>query len=200
MSGIKPFFVTGDKLKIKLDGKTVAFATNLTCSIQIAHQTPHVLGMYEGVSVEPLSYNVSGSFSIIRYVHNAIGNIGVAPPGVNPLDVGNSAGTWGSGGYGNVLSTIGGINGRAYEALNPASYSQGTSFDIEVYQKFADDANATGTSNVLGVLKIRNARITKADFDVSKKSPGMDRFDFVALYVDGDVTQAQASGTGQQNS
>src|ERR1035437_3837033 len=117
MAGTRPFFITGDKLKILLDGKTVAFATDLTCSIQIAHQTPHVLGMYEAVSVEPLSYNVTGSFSIIRYVHNAIGNIGgTPPPGTNPADAGNSAGTWGTdGGGNNTLSTLGGTGGRAYE-------------------------------------------------------------------------------------
>jgi hypothetical protein len=197
MAGIKPFFITGDKLKIRLDGKTIAFATDLTCSIQIIHQTPHVLGVYEGVSVEPLSYNVSGSFSIVRYVHNAIANIGTAPPGVSPLDVGNSAGTWGSGGYGNVLSTIGGAQGRAHEALDPSTYSQGTTFDIEVYQSIN---GSIAEDSMLGVIKIRSARITKADFGVSKKAPAMDRFDFVALYVDGDVTQAKASGTGQQNS
>jgi hypothetical protein len=53
--------------------------------------------MYEGVSVEPLAYNVSGSFSIIRYVHNAIANIGGTPPnGVSPSDAGNGVGNWGS--------------------------------------------------------------------------------------------------------
>lgn len=194
MAGTKPFFVTGDKLRIILDGKTIAFATDLNCSTQIMHQTPHVLGMYEPVSVEPLSYNVAGSFSIIRYVHNAIANIGGTPPnGVSDLDMGNSAATWGSGGFGNVLSTIGGTGGRAYEALNPNKFSQGTTFDIEVYQH-----NPNG--DPLGIIKIRNARITKADFSINKKSPGQDRFEFVALYVDGDVSQAQSSGSGQQNS
>lgn len=177
-----------------LDGKTIAFATDLMCSIQITTQTPHVLGVYEGVSVEPLSYNVTGSFSIIRYVHNVLANVGgTAPKGTNPLDVGNSAGTWGSGGFGNVLSTIGGTGGRAFEALDPSTYSQGTAFDIEVYQH-----NPNG--DPLGVIKIRSARITRADFSVSKKSLGQDKFEFSALYVDGDVTQAKASGTGQQNS
>ena len=201
MAGIKPFFITGDKIKLIIDGKTAAFATDLVCSVQIAHQTPHVLGMYEGVSVEPLSYNISGSFSIIRYVKNAAGNIGgTPPPGVTPLDVGNSSGTWGSGsGLSNVLSTLGGSSGRAYEALNPATYSQGTTFDIQVYQKFEATPGSAGSEGTLGIINIRSVRITKADFSISKKSPGMDRFEFVALYVDGDAVQAQASGVGQQN-
>lgn len=203
MAGVRPFFVTGDKLKIVLNGKTIAFATDLTCSIQVAHQTPHVLGMYEGVSVEPLSYNVSGSFSIIRYVHNAIANIGGTPPnGVSPSDAGNGVGNWGSvwggGALGNLPSIIGnplsgGSDGRANEALDPSTYSKGTTFDILVYQH-----NPNG--DPLGVIRIRSARISKADFAVNKKSPAQDRFDFVALYVDGDAYQANPSGSGQQNS
>ncbi|CAM6003877.1 unnamed protein product [Sphagnum balticum] len=202
MAGVKPFFVTGDKLKIVLNGKTIAFATDLMCSVQIGHQTPHVLGMYEGVSVEPLSYHVSGSFSIFRYVHNAVANIGGKPPaGVSPTDAGNGVGNWGSvwggGILGNVLSTVGnplnsGSDGRANEALDPSTYSQGTTFDILVYQH-----NPNG--DPLGVLRIRSARITKADFSVNKKSPAQDRFEFVALYMDGDAFQANPSGGGQQN-
>ena len=61
MAGSKPFFVTGANAKLVLNGKTIAFGTDLSCSVVISHQTPHVLGMYEGVSVEPLSYNVGGS-------------------------------------------------------------------------------------------------------------------------------------------
>jgi hypothetical protein len=212
MAGVKPFFLTGDKLKLVLNGKTIAFATDLSCSIQVSHQTPHVLGMYEGVSVEPLAYNVSGSFSIIRYVHNAIANIGGTPPnGVSPSDAGNGVGNWGSvwggGVLNNVLSTIGnpfsgGTDGRANEALDPSTYQTGTTFDILVYQQVANNAADTGstTTDVLGVIRIRSARITRADFSVNKKSPAQDRFEFTALYVDGDAYQANPSGTGQQNS
>jgi len=203
MAGVRPFFVTGANAKIKLNGKTVAFCSDFTCSVQIMHQTPKVLGMYEGVSVEPLGYNVAGGFSIIRYVHNAEANIGGTPPnGVSPSDAGNGVGNWGSVWGGGVLSNLpsvlgnplsGGTDGRANEALDPSTYSQGTTFDIEVYQKQPN-------GDPLGVIKVRSARITRADFSLNKRSPGLDRFEFVALYVDGDAYQANASGTGQQNS
>jgi len=203
MAGVRPFFVTGANAKLKLNGKTLAYCTDFMCSIQIAHQTPKVLGMYEGVSVEPLSYNVSGSFSIIRYVHNAEANIGGTPPnGVASNDAGNGVGNWGSVWGGGVLGNLpsilgnpfsGGTDGRANEALDPSTYQQGTTFDIEVYQH-----NPNG--DPLGVIKVRSARISKADFSVNKRSPGTDHFEFVALYVDGDAYQARPSGTGQQNS
>jgi hypothetical protein len=203
MAGVRPFFLSGANAKIKLNGKTIAFCSDFMCSIQITHQTPKVLGMYEGVSVEPLSYNVAGSFSIIRYVHNAEANIGgVSPKGVALNDAGNGVGNWGSvwGGsaLGNLPSIIGnpfssGADGRANEALDPSKYSQGTTFDIEIYQH-----NPNG--DPLGVYKVRSARISRADFNMSKKSPGMDKFEFVALYVDGDAYVANPSGSGQQNS
>ncbi len=203
MSGVRPFFVTGDKLKIVLNGKTMAFATDLSCSVQVMHQTPHVLGMYEGVSVEPLAYQVNGSFAIIRYVHNAVANIGGTPPnGVSPSDAGNGVGNWGSVWGGGVLNNVvsilgnpfaGGTDGRANEALDPSTFAQGTTFDILVYQH-----NPNG--DPMGVIRIRNVRITKADFGVNKKSPAQDRFEFTALYMDGDAFQANPSGTGQQNS
>jgi hypothetical protein len=206
MSGVKPFFVTGDKIKIVLNGKTMAFATDFNCSVQILTQTPHVLGMYEGTSVEPLGYNVAGSFSIVRYVKNAAGNIGGTPPnGVSDADGGNGVGAWGdtaSGVLGGVAGLGGGLpgagrasaqDGRADEALNPATYNQGTTFDIEVYQKQPN-------GDPLGVIRVRSARISKADFSINKRNPGMDRFDFVGLYIDGDNFYAQSSGGGQQNS
>jgi hypothetical protein len=204
MAGIKPFFVTGDKVKLVVNGKIMAFATDFTASVQIITQTPHVLGMYEGTSVEPLGYNVNGSFSIVRYVKNAKGNIGgTAPNGVQDADGGNGIGSWGNTAAG-VLGVLagGGIpgagsssaqDGRANEDLNPATFAQGTTFDIEVLQHQPN-------GDALGVVRIRSVRISKADFTISKKSAGMDRFEFVGLYLDGDNFYAQSSGGGQQNS
>jgi len=204
MSGIKPIFVTGDKIKIVLNGKVMAYATDFNASVQVMTQTPHVLGMYEGTSVEPLGYNVSGSFAIVRYVKNAKGNIGgTFPSNMQDGDLGNGVGSWGNTvagvlgvlAGGNVLPTAGrssAQDGRADEALNPATYSNGTSFDIEVFQHQPN-------GDPLGVVRIRSARIVKADFSVNKRSPAMDRFEFVGLYLDGDNFYAQSSGGGQQN-
>ena len=67
MAGQTPFFLTGANAKIRVNGVTLAFCTNLSYSIAVNHATPQVLGMYEGSSVEPLSYRVTGSFTIIKY-------------------------------------------------------------------------------------------------------------------------------------
>lgn len=231
MAGIRPTILTGANAKIKLNGKTLAFCTDLSYSIQILTQTPKILGMYEGSSVEPLGYQVSGSFTVIRYTKDVKAAVG----GKNPRDmanndagngVGNWGSVWGNGLFGNALSSLGlGNDGRANEALDPSRFAQGTTFDIQVYQKvpqavsgntdlfsqiaaplqnlaeIAGGAKVNGFSaagaNTIGVANIRNCRITSADFSLTKKGAAVQRFTFVALYVDEDSFVADFSGRGQ---
>jgi len=225
MAGLKPFFITGANAKIKLNGKTLAFCSDFNYSVQVLTKTPKVLGMYEGTSVEPLGYTVSGSFTVIRYAKDAQSNIGVAPHGVAPNDAGNGIGNWGTqwgGTAGDFLARNGvGNDGRAQEGLDPSKFSNGTTFDIQVYQKIPSAGNnsqsveaqlgraiqqlqgaLTGNqleqNDVLGVANIRGCRITQADFSISKKGAAQQKFNFVALYVDEDSFVADFSGSGQQ--
>lgn len=202
MSGIRPFFITGANAKIKLNGKTLAFCTDLSYSVQILTQTPKVLGMYEGTSVEPLGYTVSGSFTIIRYVKDIASEIGGNKPfGVAENDAGNGVGNWGGvwgGKLGDFLSRNGiGNDGRANEALDPSKFQNGTTFDIQVYQKVDKRSGNRANIDNVGVANIRNCRITQADFSLTKKGVATQRFNFVALYVDEDSFVADFSGVGQ---
>jgi hypothetical protein len=147
--------------------------------------------MYESVSLEPLSYEVSGSFTLIRYVASvASTNQGfnfAVPSGVS--DTGNGIGAVGPA---NIIQQNIGNDGRAFQALDPSTYQNGTFFDIAVSQKMAN-----GDSH--GVAKIRSCRITRADFALSgKNQPAVERFLFKALYLDEDSFLAGFSGTGQQ--
>jgi hypothetical protein len=193
MSGIKPFFITGANAKVKLNGKTLAFCTDLAYSVSVAHQTPKILGMYEGSSVEPLGYTVQGTFTVIRYAKDAKANVASTPNHIAANDAGNGVGNWGAAwdsGGGAFFARNGiGNDGRAHEALDPSKFQNGTTFDIQVYQK-------TGKGEI-GVANIRNARITQADFSISKKGVAVQRFSFVALYVDEDSFAADFSGKGQ---
>ncbi len=193
MSGVKPFFITGANAKVKVNDKTLAFCTDLSYSVSILTQTPKILGMYEGSSVEPLGYTVSGSFTVIRYAKDAKSNVGVAPNGAAGNDAGNGVGNWGSawgGGLGSFFARNGvGNDGRANEAMDPSKFANSTTFDIQVYQKTQ--------SGEIGVANIRNVRITQADFNLTKKGAAQQRFNFVALYVDEDSFTADFSGNGQ---
>jgi hypothetical protein len=227
MSGLKPFFIHGGNAKIKVNNRTLAFCTDLSYSIQVLHQTPKILGMYEGSSVEPLGYNVSGSFTVIRYAKDAKSNVGSAPNGVAQNDAGNGVGNWGGvwgGTAGDFFARNGiGNDGRANEALDPSKFANSTTFDIEVYQKTAGVGNenqsvvsqierglqnvtdilgggtgAGANGNDIGVAKIRNCKITQAEFSINKKGVAIQRFSFAALYVDEDSFVADYSGSGQQ--
>ena len=210
MSGIRPFFISGGNAKIKINNKTLAFCTDISYSVQVMTQTPKILGMYEGSSVEPLGYSVSGSFTIIRYAKDAKKGIGKeAPKYVAANDAGNGIGNWGStwGGTASDFFARNGIgnDGRAQEGLDPSKFANGVTFDIEIYQKIPNNGDTSPgvvaekalPAISIGVAKIRNCRITKADFSLSKKGLATQRFDFIALYVDEDAFVADFSGQGQ---
>ena len=196
MSGIRPFFITGANAKVKVNDKTLAFCTDLSYSISVLTQTPKILGMYEGSSVEPLGYTVAGSFSIIRYAKDAKTDVGGKTPNgvVAANDAGNGVGNWGEAwtntSKGFLARNGVGNDGRANEALDPSKLANGVTFDIQVYQKTPNGD--------LGVVNIRNVRITQADFSLTKKGAATQRFNFVALYADEDSFVADFSGVGQQ--
>jgi len=193
VAGIKPFFLTGANAKIKVNGKTLAFCSSVSYSIQVNHATPTVLGMYEPSSIEPLSYKVNGSLSIIRYVADIKDDIGGASPfGVS--EFGNGIGGWGPDGS---LARLAagfdikkGIDGRAYENLDPSKLSKATTFNIEIYQEFPGGFRS--------VANIRDVRITRADFNVGVRQAAVETFNFAAIYVDEDSFKADFSGFGQQ--
>lgn len=198
MAGIQPTFITGATAKIKLNGKTLAYCTDFSCSIDVLTKVPKVLGKYEGDSVEPLGYMVQGGFTILRYAKGIINTLGPGhtPPTLAANDAGNGVGNWGTvwGGGSGVMDALArngiGMDGRAHEALDPSKFAQGTSFDIQIYQKVAD---GKGGTKILGIYNIRSARINRADFGIQKKGVAQERFSFVAIYADGDAFVANAS-------
>lgn len=229
MAGVRPTFITGANAKVRINGKTLAFCTDLSYSVQVLTQTPKILGMYEGSSVEPLGYSVSGSFTVIRYAKDIKSSAGgKTAPGLAGNDAGNGVGNWGGvwgGTVGDFFARNGvGNDGRANEALDPSKFQNSVTFDIEVYQKVANAGDNQGADaiagraaasvldtlgggnnlfgesvgNAIGVAKIRNCRITQADFSLTKKGAAVQRFNFVALYVDEDSFVADFSGLGQQ--
>jgi len=184
MAGMRPFFLTGANAKIRVNDKTLAYVTSLSYSVQVNHATPKVLGMYEPSSIEPLGYLVTGSFTVARYVADITTDIGGSKPhGVN--DKGNGLGSWTDGNFGSFVS-----GGKADENLNPSKLNKATTFNIEVFQKFANGQRS--------VANIRDVRITRADFNLGTKSVASQTFNFTAKYADEDSFIADFSGSGQQ--
>ena len=202
MAGMKPFFLTGANAKIRVNNKTLAYCTNLSYSVQVNHASPRVLGMYEPTSIEPLSYLVTGQFTVVRYVADVKNNVGgKVPNGV--YEGGNGIGSYGPDGLGKRLKegfNFSAPDGRTYDNLNPSKLEKATGFEIYVFQKLRTATNTEGSDRdgVQSVARIREARITRADFNLGNNSPAMQTFNFTALYVDEDSFLADFSGFGQQ--
>lgn len=190
---ITPFFITGAVAKVKLNGKTFAFCQDISCSIGVATESPRILGMYEPTSIEPVAYEVSGSFTLVRYIRGVkdfFTQHNMTPP-VGVSEKGNGIGGWGDDSF---LGQAGiGTDPRPNEHLNPRFLATSSLFDIEVYQK----VRATdGATDEWGVVRIRGCRIERADFNLSKASPAMQSFTFKATYADEDSFNAGFSGLG----
>lgn len=220
MAGKKPFFITGSNCKIKVNGVTLAFATDLSYSVAINHQSMKVLGLYEADTQEPLSFSINGSFTLIRYI-DSITNSGGHPNGVDKR--GNGIGSFTHGN--SITKTVGSFSneGNVYESLDPSKLSKSTTFDIEIYQKvpgvtekdFTDfkfqgvtdflQGRTSGTtrgsnSNTLGISRLRDCKITGVTANINKRGLMIQTFSFIANYVDEDSFLSSASGVGQQYS
>jgi len=195
MANQKTFFLTGANAKIKINHRTIAFCTNISYTVTVNHAAPTLLGMYEGSSVEPLSYAVNGSFSLIRYTAGIVADSG-GLNGIEVKDTGNGIGAWGPEGVverikAGVKLDVSKADGRVYDNLNPKMLEKATGFEIEIHQKYGN-GNDTHT-----IARIRDCRITSANFNLSNKSPAMQAFNFRALYVDEDSFISDFSGLGQ---
>ena len=185
-----PFFITGANAKIKLNGRTVAFATDVSYSVEVMHAEPQLLGMYEAANIEPLAYRVAGNLTIIRYAKNMkdfLEHKEYSTPD-NVSNQGNSIGSYKDASI--IDYAISG--GKADRSLDPATLDQAVKFDIEIYQK-SNDPN-----DIQGIARLRACRLIRSDFSMSKKQPAIQRFAFKAIYLDEDGFYARPSGVGQQ--
>lgn len=191
-----PFFITGANAKVKVNGKTLALCTDFQYTIKVSHAAPKVLGMYESFTIEPLSFDVTGSFSVIRYtsgLKSFIEDSGLTAPDL----VNNSGNGVGAMGPNNtldkILGTIGvpfSAEGRADQSFNPARLFQAMMFDIEVSQ--------ASLGGELGIFaRLRDCRLTGSDLKITKRGTTVQVFTFMACYPDEDSFNAAFSGVGQ---
>jgi len=194
MANVAPFFVTGANCKLKVNGVTLAFATNLSYTVSIPHARAKMLGSYEANSFDPLSYDVNGSFTIIRYISDLkdkLESLGIASP--DGLDnLGNGVGSWSKNKQQNsIASTFGyGADGRADRSLTPSALQDAVTFDIEIYQNLPNGES-------FGVSRLRNVRITQMGAQLSKRSNMMQTFQFIAQFLDEDSFIADSSSFTQ---
>lgn len=218
--GKRPFFLTGANAKIILNNKSVAYATNISYSITVRHAAPRVLGKFEVEVVQPLSYDVEGTLTVIKYARGLKDYMDDAPNDVNQL--GNGIGSFGAS-NGMLASALGlpsggQFDGGAADNFNPSRMFQSKQFDIEIRQKIPpksggnnfiqqslsflndvlvpDGLNSSNDTTI--IVRLRDCRFSALDFKLSKRGLPLVTMQFKARYADDDTMIARKSGVGQE--
>ena len=191
----KPFFLTGANAKIVVNNVTIALAVDVSYQVITKNVSPRVLGRYEVEEHQPVAYDVTGSFTVIRYVRDVANATGNIPAGLN--NIGNGIGGWNTDANDSIKSTLGFPNGngeidaRVSEAFDPALMYKSVMFDVEIRQK-----TGNGGQECV-VARVRNCRIETMNFTLRSKGPALQTFSFKGQYLDEDSFIARESGVGQ---
>jgi hypothetical protein len=170
MSGLKPSFVTGANAKIKLAGKTMAYAQDVSYAVTVSTIPVETMGRYEVVNHEPVAYFVEGTLSVVRYTKNSSAMAGSS-------DDGNSTNKWGG-----ATDSI----GKPDLMFNPGRLTASSTFDVDIFQK--------GTEEDISVVKLRDCRFTSKGGQLDKRGILVERFAFNAIYLDDEGTSVSGSG------
>jgi hypothetical protein len=186
MAGKKTSLITGSNAKIKINGVTMAYATDVNYDVTVQTIPVETMGRYEVLSNEPVGAYVNGSFSVVRYTSAAKPN-GISGAAQN----GNGIGRWGTraGGEG---ATIAGTNGGMSTHVNPGDILTSRTVDLEVYQKFVNDPN--NPNGQTRFKRIIDCRVTRQGGSVNKRGVLMETYQFVGEMVDDDSYVAKRSG------
>jgi len=175
MAALNPSFISGASARIKIGGKTLAYATELSINITMDTIPIESIGKYEVHSNEPNLYAVDGSFRIIRYSKRAkLSSIADASSvaGNDPLYIGtaNAAGT---------------SPGSVKAHLEPGRILGSTGFELELYdqRQTADTVGLTaaGTLSEVQVYLLQNCRVVSRTGSLDRRGVLTETFNFVGL-------------------
>lgn len=148
--------ITGANGKIKVNGKTLGYATSINISTRVDMIPGETMGRFEAVSNEPIAYSTNGSFTMLRYTEAAINNL----PKISTAQS-NSIGSVGIG-----------------EHVNPSALLTSTTFEVEIFQKTATEPDQ--------IFKVNNCRITSRSGGVNKRGIYEETFNFVGIISEDD--------------
>jgi hypothetical protein len=153
--GQQPSFITGANAKIQLAGKTIAYAQDVSYTVDVTHIPIEVMGRYEVVSNEPVAYFVNGSLSVIRYTSIAKTMDGAAQSG-------NASTEWGDAGT----------------HIDPSKFLMSETFDLFVMQKSSDSTATIDTTTIT----LYDCRFVRKGAGINKRGILVDMFTFNARF------------------
>ena len=191
MASQVPTFITGANAKITVDGKTFAYASDVSYVVSVDTIPIETMGRYEAVTIEPVNYSVAGTLNVVRYT--SLAN--------NTANTSSSKGN----GLGNVTGTSGGTQS---DQFNPGNMLLSASWDLVVYQKYASAAGLTGTSEIsngqpdgtikgvsqLAIIRISDCRFTRKSASITKRGILVDALSFVGILASDESFVSSPSG------
>jgi hypothetical protein len=169
----KPTFMVGARAKIKIDTKTIAFATEVSYNVEVQHIPIQVLGAYEVIAYEPVGYKVSGSLKVIRYTANA-----------------NETKSPGTAVEGNSVFKMGDAAAGAPAAFNPGNLILSQTFNIDVY----DRRDGTAANDGQKFVTIADARFERRSGGLNSKGLLEETYSFNGILMHDDAATVSPSG------
>jgi len=176
-------FITGGNAFIIVNGKKMAFSQDVSYSVNTATVPVECMGKYEVITNEPISYQVGGSFSIVRYLVDSSVSAGI--PNISASGT-NSPGIW------------------ANSQLNPGKILNSATFEIEIFQKTpgeninttSSDSDIAAITDVASAIKLIDCRITRRSGAVNKRGVFVESFNFVGILFNDDQGVDTGSSSG----
>lgn len=168
--------------KIKVGGKTFAYASDVSYQVAVDTVPIETMGRYEAVTNEPVNYSVAGELSVVRYTQIAKDN------NMNGTNTGGN-------GLGKVDFTTGG-NGAHH--INPGNILLSQTWDLAVFQKTQAAATAGGATaavtDAVEFITIKDCRFTRKSAGINKRGILVDRLSFVGILADDESFDSSNSG------
>jgi hypothetical protein len=202
MAAQTPFFMSGPRLLLKIDGVKVAYAVGLDLRVSRNVQIVNTLGSFASVAIQATMYNgVSGSMQIVRLIDLASRNIqktNATTAGKQKTDpelsslpepalTGISGNKPDGAGTSNSLITA---TENLKKHLDPASVLASSTFDIEVWQMYPTTdtvANTDPKLNNQGVLvkhfTVQNCRLNSRSASISAGQLLTESFSFTGTLL-----------------
>lgn len=213
MSTQLPFFMSGPRMVIKMDGKVLAFAIGLDITVSRNIQTVYQFGQVGPIANQATLYNgVTGSMQIVKLIDSAVvtdkesvaaltQGVGAIKPTGNvslPITVNAASGTSNSTTANSTTANSAlSISSNMQKQLDPEQVLLSSTFDIEVWQSYPTSTTST-TQKAVKHFTIQNCRLNSRGTTISPGSLTSESVGFVGtLFV---TEQRQAvSGVSDDN-
>ena len=195
MAAQTPFFMSGPRLLLKIDGIKVAYAVGLDLRVSRNVQIVNTLGSFASVALQATMYNgVSGSMQIVRLLDTASRDaLGTAAPGKTATTDNELIGlkTVSSNPTDATTNSLISATDNLKKHLDPSSVLASSTFDIEVWQMYPTtvtvDGKATPSLNNEGVLvkhfTVQNCRLNSRSASISAGQLLTESFSFTGTLL-----------------